>query len=127
LCKTCSYLTGEAHVRVLIFIGFSQKRGNVHRVSAEFFPIPKDEQNIYRSLTPSRIVQKRFLILFCALSIFMLVAGCTAPAPSPANASQQNLSEQKNVTERSIEQTQKHTGHNPNSRGYRIKREKMIY
>jgi hypothetical protein len=50
-------------------------------------------------------VQKRFLILFCALSIFMLVAGCTAPAPSPTNASQHNLSEQKNVTEPILVQT----------------------
>jgi hypothetical protein len=51
-------------------------------------------------------MQKRFLMLLGALAIFMLVAGCTAPAPSPTIASQPNLSEQKNVTEPIREQTQ---------------------
>jgi hypothetical protein len=37
-------------------------------------------------------------MLFYALGIFMMVAGCTAPAPSPANASQRILSEQTNAT-----------------------------
>jgi hypothetical protein len=76
------------------------------QVSGEFFPGFKNEQNLYRSFPPSRIVLKRFLMLLSALGIFMLVAGCTAPAPSPTNTSQHNLSEQKNVTEPIPEQTQ---------------------
>jgi hypothetical protein len=51
-------------------------------------------------------MQKKMVILCIALSIFMLVGGCTAPAPSSENTSQHNLSEQKNVTEPVLVQTQ---------------------
>jgi len=49
-------------------------------------------------------MQKIFLLLFSALCIVMLLAGCTTPVPSPPTTSQQNIAEQKNVTEPSLVQ-----------------------
>jgi hypothetical protein len=51
-------------------------------------------------------MQRRMLMIFCALGIFMLVAGCTTLPPSTPTASQQNISEQKSATEPVPVQTQ---------------------
>ena len=83
------------------FVTFTNYQGNIFSIKKI-----KSIRTFIALLPLAGVMQKCFLMVVSALWIVMLVAGCTTPAPSNTTMSQQNISEEKNVTEPGILQTQ---------------------